>query len=174
MPSPLTDSCNLLGKISFFSAQEKILVVPITRKTKSSAGHQRLPEAGNNVQGAQWRSPSREAEGEQREDTGPGLSGPWGRGMTDRGTWKKRSPPPQSLEVRTVKLYPGNDSRPSHIPERSKLLQLRCSESTPLLPSWSPSLFSWVLFPIGTPPPGFWPCLPTAASLGNFPLRVRG
>lgn len=97
-PSPLTDSCNLLGKISlslcfFFSAQEKILVVPITRKTKSSAGHQRLPEAGNNVQGVQWRSPSWEAEGELREDTGPGLSGQRGRGMTDRGTWKKDFPP---------------------------------------------------------------------------------
>lgn len=139
MPSPLTDSCNLLGKISFFSTQEKILVVPITRKTKSSAGHQRLPEAGNNVQGAQWRSPSWEAEGEQREDTGPGRSGPWGRGVTDRGTWKKILPP-QNLEVQAVQLYPGNDSRPSHIPERSRLLQLRCSESTSLLPSWSPKL----------------------------------
>lgn len=93
MPSPLTDSCNLLGKISFFSAQEKILVVPITRKTKSSAGHQRLPEAGNNVQGAQWRSPSWEAEGEQGEDTGPGLCGPWGRGRQIEELGKKDFPP---------------------------------------------------------------------------------
>lgn len=51
-PLPLPDSCNLLGKISSPPpAQEKILVVPITRKTKSSAGHERLPEAENNVQG---------------------------------------------------------------------------------------------------------------------------
>lgn len=122
-PSPLTDSCNLLGKISFFSAQEKILVVPITRKTKSSAGHQRLPEAGNNVQGAQWRSPSWEAEGEPREDTGLGLSGRRGWGV---GEWDDRSRnlekrfPPQNLEVWAVELYPGNDSGPAHVPERGR------------------------------------------------------
>ena len=136
-PSPLTDSCNLLGKISFFSAQEKILVVPITRKTKSSAGHQRLPEAGNNVQGAQWRSPSWEAEGELRDDTGPGLSGRRGRGMTDRGTWKKDFPPEtlksgllsyirEMIQDRCTSL---NGIRPH---------QLRCSESTSL-PSQSPA-----------------------------------
>lgn len=174
MPSPLTDSCNLLGKISFFSAQEKILVVPITRKTKSSTGHQRLPEAGNNVQGAQWRSPGREAEGEQREDTGPGLSGRGGRGVTDRGTWKKDFPH-KNLEVQAVKLYPGNDSRPSHIPARSRRLSSG-APSPPLSfppgrPARSPGCCSpWA----GTPPPGCWPGLPTAASPGNFPLRVKG
>lgn len=31
--------------------------------------------------------------GGQRDDTGPGLSGWWGRGVTDRGTWKNDLPP---------------------------------------------------------------------------------
>lgn len=163
MPSPLTDSCNLLGKISFFSAQEKILVVPITRKTKSSAGHQRLPEAGNNVQGAQWRSPSWEAEGEQREDTGPGLSGPWGRGMTDRGTWKKDSPPPPKTLKSRLLSYIREMIQDHHTSLNGAGRFSSGAESTPLPPSGSPSSFSWVLFPTGTPPPGLWPCLPTAA-----------
>lgn len=77
----------------FFSTQEKILVVPITRKTKSSVGHQRLPAAGNNVQAGSVEKAKLWGRPEPREDTGPGLSGRRGRGMTDRGTWKKDSPP---------------------------------------------------------------------------------
>lgn len=85
-PSPSPDSCNLLGKIFFFffspHTQEKILVVPITRKTKSSAGHQGLPEAGNNVQGElrgeglSWKGPP----SRNPKDTGPGPIRPAGEG----------------------------------------------------------------------------------------------
>lgn len=151
-PPPSLTAVICLGKSLFFSAQEKILVVPITRKTKSSAGHQRLPEAENNVQGAQWSSPSWEAEGEQREDTGPGLSGRRGRGMTDRGTWKKDFPP-KTLKSRLL----------SYIREMIQDLHTSLSGSRPpQLRSLSPPLL----------PPGPQPALPGALPRGHPSSRL--
>lgn len=42
-----------------------------------------------------------------------------GGGVTDRGTWKKRSPP-KNLEVWAVEQYPGNDSGLAHVPKRQQ------------------------------------------------------
>lgn len=99
VPSPLTDSCNLLGKISFFSAQEKILVVPITRKTKPSAGHQRLPEA---------ETMSRALSGAAKQGGWGGRERtlvqayPAGGGGGDRSRNLEKRSPPQNLEVWAV------------------------------------------------------------------------
>lgn len=113
-PPPLT-AVICLGK-SFFFCTGKNISCPDNKENKSSAGHQRLPEAGNNVQGVQWRSPSKEAEGELREDTGPGLSGQRGRGMTDRGTWKKDFPK-KTLKSELLSYIREMIQDPLHVPD---------------------------------------------------------
>ena len=116
-----------------------------------------------------------------------GGAGGLGSGMTDRGTWKKDFPP-KTLKSGLLS-YIREMIQDQHTSlNRVGLHQLRCSESISL-PSCSPACSPRVVWGAGgeaggsllggskrpwEPPectsPAFLPCLPRAASLGNFPL----